>query len=119
MTKAELDAGRAKALALWNGCDTDGETAKASLALLATTKEAGLAAPVDVSLVEDAAWAFAIVAAAARIDSQNMNLKMAGIVGDPAQNIAKALPTALQVIRDYGKWVVETKTRMASIHLGV
>lgn len=119
LTKADLDRGRARALSMWNATDTDADTAQDMVLSAGTAVVPGLQSPVDVSMVEDAAYAFAVIEAAARADSVNTTLQATGLAPEVAQQLARALPAAQQVARDYGKWVVAAKTRLAAIHLGI
>lgn len=107
-TKEALEEGRRKAIAIWNEFPTDA-TNSPQISTSNTTN----------SMVEDAAFAFAVLNESARIDSQRATMQGAGIVGDPAANLSQMTSAALQTVREYGKWVADTKPLMAATSLGI
>jgi hypothetical protein len=109
LTEADLANGRAKALSMWNGVSADPSTPSSISA--STVSGIPNVSAFSTSMVEDAAYAFAIIEAAARIDTSYMALNATGVTPEVAVAIRGALPTALRIARDYGKWVVGARLR--------
>lgn len=96
-TKEALDAGRDRARAVWNAIPVD----------IALTD-----IPDSSERLEDAAYAYAILNEAIRIDGLRMPLQGGGIMGDPAPALPRAMSTAMAIVADFTRWATEVKTRL-------
>lgn len=110
---AAIANGIEKAKSVWNAIPTDFDAGGGLYYPLA----------VDDGYVADAGYAYAVLAEAARIDGQKMPFYGGGageaIQGDPVPHLTKALPTALQTVKDYTRWAMETKPRLAAKMMGI
>ena len=108
-TQEAMKTGRARAIAVWNMTPTDirraGSTTDYEPVIKDTT--ADYAAN---TMVEAAAYAFAIIAECTRVDARKIPFQTGGLAVDPAPNFLSALPVALSVAREYAKWVAKAKT---------
>jgi hypothetical protein len=108
LTADALAEGRLKAAAVWNGYPTDADSADAVKMPTAA-----------ISMLEDAAYAFAFLNESLRIDSQKMLIKGSGVEGDPSRTLSSMTALALRALDDYAKWVAETKPVMAASSIGL
>lgn len=108
-TAEALAEGRRKAIAIWNSFPTDGDTNPPQISSTTTVN----------SMVEAAAFAFAILNESIRIDSQRMKMQGQGIVGEPSPALSSMTADALQTVANYRKWVADVKPQMAARSVGL
>jgi hypothetical protein len=107
-----LKAGRAKAVKVWNDTPTDcpAEAGKTGIEPLIDDNGGAYG---ELTMVEHAAYAYAVMNECLRVDGSKAPFVVGGLQVDPAPNFLAALPVALEVAREYAKWVERTKPVLA------